>query len=365
MDAQKLYEKGEELRAASRFREAREVFEEALQVVPQGDSFLRLLILKRLGDCLRMVGDFEKGKRAYAEALELAQEMAEDLEVADCLVGLGLAERGLGELEEARKNFEKARSIYEEYDDPEGEAFTLWALGGLFRAMGELRKARETFQEALFLFGHLEEPSGLGYCHCGLGGLERVAGNFELSLHHYRTANAIFHDTQDRFGQAYSFCGIGNAHRMMGHFDEALRYFQKAAELYEDIGDEVSYAWTLWSWGTALKVLGELDAARGKLEASFGLFTKTRDTRGMVYYTLAMAEVAFLEGRREEALDLLGKAEDLLSERPFKLEKVHLKLYRFLLGDEVPLSIEEIRSEYRKIGAEFLKSSPSFPLNIP
>ncbi|MEN3203661.1 MAG: tetratricopeptide repeat protein, partial [Atribacterota bacterium] len=141
MDAKELYERGEEFRATSQFRKAVETFRQALEVVPLSDSALRLLLLRRLGDCLRMVGNFEEAKSAYSKALEVAQEVGDDLEVADSLVGLGLAQRGLGELEEAFRNFEKAREIYEEYDDPEGEAFTLWALGGLFRVMGELKKA--------------------------------------------------------------------------------------------------------------------------------------------------------------------------------------------------------------------------------
>jgi len=63
MRKEELYEKGEELRAASCFREAVLAFQKALEVTPSGDGAFRLLVLKRLGDCLRMVGAFEEAKK--------------------------------------------------------------------------------------------------------------------------------------------------------------------------------------------------------------------------------------------------------------------------------------------------------------
>ncbi|MEM3434470.1 MAG: hypothetical protein QXP27_09920, partial [Candidatus Methanomethyliaceae archaeon] len=176
--------------------------------------------------------------------------------------------------------------------------------------------------------------------------------------------NALFHETGDRFGQAYSFCGVGNAHRMMGHFPEALEYFAKAATLYEDIGDEVSYAWTLWSWGTALKVLRRFVEAKEKLEAASKLFGRTRDTRGMVYYLLSVAEIAFLEGERDKAVRFLKEAERSLLEKPFQLEWAHLKLYCYLVG-EGRETLQNIYEIYKRIGALFLQKFPSFPINLP
>ncbi len=192
-----------------------------------------------------------------------------------------------------------------------------------------------------------------------------MAGNFEESLVHYGTANAIFQEIGDRFGQAYSFCGIGNAHRMMEHFGDALEYFRRAEELYRDIGDEVSYAWTLWSFGTALKVLQDWKGAEGKLQEAWELFTKTRDTRGMVYHFLALSEIRVFEGRREEACSLLEEAERLLVGKPFQLERIHLELYRWLILGGDGTVLEDIRRSYRKLGANFLPISPKLPLNLP
>ncbi len=151
---------------------------------------------------------------------------------------------------------------------------------------------------------------------------------------------------------------------MVGHFEEALEYFGKAAALYEDIGDEVSYAWTLWSWGTAFKVLGELGKRVRNSRLPRGSLRRPRDTRGMVYYLLSVAEVTFLEGKKDEALGFLKEAEDLLVEKPFRLEKVHVKLYRWLMGEGED-SLSNIRGLYEGIGAHFLPSFPTLPLNIP
>jgi len=367
MEPVRLYEEAEVLRERCRFKEALELYKEALSCLGPEEGYGRLEVLKRIGDCCRMLGFFEEAKKAYKEALEIAIQGGEsDLEVADALVGLGLAQRGLGEIKEARHNLFKALELYQEYDDPEGEAFCLWALGGLLRAEGELLRAKEVFEDAVFLFEQLEDDKGKAYCYCGLGGLTRVMGKYDQSFYYYKNANQLFEKCDDLFGMAYSYCGIGNAYRLKEKYEEALAYFDKATTLYKEIGDKVSFAWTVWSKANTYKMLLALERGQEELIKAEELFEETKDRRGLILCKLNHAEILKLKGKDDKAIILWREAKEMVSNSPFKLEQCHVELYRYLMENNQDEGVFfDIIKMYKKLGSEWLKSKVWFPINLP
>lgn len=367
MDPVELYDKAEVLRERCKFKEALELYKEALVRLKPEEHHGRLEVLRRIGDCCRMLGLFEEAKKAYEEAMSIAmQGEGDELEVADTLVGLGLAQRGLGEIGEAKRNLLKALELYQDNDDPEGEAFCLWALGGLLRAEGELLKAKEAFEDAVFIFEQLGDNKGKAYCYCGLGGLSRVMGRYEESSYYYETANQLFQTHGDVFGMAYSYCGIGNAYRVKEKYEEALQYFDKATVLYNEIGDKVSFAWTVWSKANTYKMIFDLEKGEKELAKAKGLFEETKDKRGLILCKLNQVEILKLKGEHGKAITLLKEAKEMTINSPFKLERYHVELYQYLIEDnrnkEVLLDIIKM---YRKLGSEWIKTDVSFPINLP
>ena len=165
-EGEKYFQQGEDKRIGSNFTEALDAYQVALTHYPEEAIEQRLTCYQKIGDCLRMTGDFAAARESFSRALSLAQEAQEgedDVDVADVMVGLGLSVRGVGEVAEAQQYLERARGIYEEWEDPEGEAYALWALGGLRRIAGELRRAQQSFEEALSLSEGMEDPMGIGY----------------------------------------------------------------------------------------------------------------------------------------------------------------------------------------------------------
>ncbi len=108
LTAEQLYDQAEELREKARYREAIATYQKALKALGNRDLLGRLRIQKGMADCYRMVGDFEAAERFYREALRAAERLGDDLERADCLVGIGLSQRARGMLDEAQDNFQRA-----------------------------------------------------------------------------------------------------------------------------------------------------------------------------------------------------------------------------------------------------------------
>jgi tetratricopeptide (TPR) repeat protein len=369
-DGDRYFQQGEQQRIESHFAEALEAYQDALAHYPEEAIQQRLGCHQKIGDCLRMIGDFSAARDSFLRAFSLAQEAKEgedDVEVADALVGLGLSERGRGEVEEAQQYLERARGIYEEWEDPEGEAYSLWAMGGLWRIAGELRRAKQSFEEALFLSEGMEDPMGIGYALCGLGGVLRVMGLYRDSLAYYTRAHTTLQEIKDTFGTAYSFCGMANAHRMSGDFERALSYFDRATYLYQEIGDRISYAYTLWGEGTTFKMVGKEEEAIETFQSAEVIFQATGDQRGQVYTLLGKGEIALLRGEAAEAEGMMGEALGIAEDRLFRLEQCHCHLLQLLLRREEGehISLEEVRKEYRLVGSDFPQGEVSLPLNLP
>jgi tetratricopeptide (TPR) repeat protein len=361
---------GEQKRIKSHFAEALKAYQDALTNYPEEAIAQRRQCHQKIGDCLRMMGNFGAAKESFLSALTLVQEAQggeDEVDEADALVGLGLSARGLGELDEAQKHLEQARGIYEQWEDPEGEAYTLWAMGGLWRIAGELRRARASFEEALALCEGMGDATGIGYALCGLGGVTRVMGHYRDSLFYYTRAHTTLKEIDDVFGTAYSFCGIANAHRMRDDFERALGYFERATSLYQEIGDRISYAYTLWGEGTALKMVGKEEEALEAYQAAEAIFHATGDQRGRIYTLLGRGELALLQREAAVAEGIFREALGIAEVHPFQLEKCHCHLLLLLVRREAgeKITLDEVRKEYRRAGSDFPHGEVSLPVNIP
>jgi tetratricopeptide (TPR) repeat protein len=369
-EGDRYFQSGEQKRMESHFAEALDAYQTALTHYPEEAITQRLQCHQKIGDCLRMMGDFGAAKENFLRALSLAQEAQageNEVELADVLVGFGLSERGLGEVEEAQKHLEQARGIYEEWEDPEGEAYALWALGGLWRIAGELRRAKTSFEEALSLSEGMGDPTGIGYALCGLGGVTRVMGHYRDSLSYYTRAHTVLKEIEDVFGTAYSFCGIANAYRMIDDFERALGYFDRATSLYQEIGDRISYAYTLWGEGTTLKMVGKEEEALEVFQAAEAIFQTTRDQRGRIYTLLGRGELALLRRKTADAEGIFKEALGIAEAHPFQLEQCHCHLLQLFLSreDSEHITLEKVREEYRRVGSDFPLGEVSLPVNLP
>ncbi len=287
-----IFGRAERKRSLSRFLEAIPLYLEAKRLSGVDDE-LKSECYFSLGDTYRMVGDFTRAGRCYAQSRKILLAMGEEMRALDAMVGLGLSLRATGEVGESLALFNRALRTYKKYDDRAGVAFTLWARAGALRLKGDLKAAIAGFKEAKKGFSSLKDRSGVGYCLTGLGGTSRVLGRYGDSKRYYTEANRLFTRLKDTFGVAYSYCGIANSMRMTGDYKGSLRFFGKAKTNYRKIGDKVSYAYTLWGEGTALQMLGKDKEALKDFKEAQRLFKETSDRRGLIYCTLSMGEIDF------------------------------------------------------------------------
>ncbi len=313
-----------------------------------------------LANIYRMTGDFDSAIKHYENALEISESIGDDIIGADAMAGLGLSIRAIGRWKDAVKFISAARKIYKKTDDQKGIGFSIWAEAGALRVGGDITRTIKKFHEAMDIFNSLKFQPGIAYSMCGLGGAHRIAGKYKDSMNYYKKANKMFQSQKDKFGTAYSHCGIGNAYRMINNYKDAIKHFKKASRLYEDIGDIVSYSYTLWSFANVYKMKKDFLTSRNYINKALTNFKKTKDPRGIIYCSLTLGEMEFMEGNHASAKRRFLSALNSAAKHDFMLEKCHAEV---LLQNAISGLIQKKPGCYKKIGVDC--AEVSMPFNMP
>ncbi|MCX8069474.1 MAG: hypothetical protein N2738_03110, partial [Thermodesulfovibrionales bacterium] len=144
-----------------------------------------------LGHISRMLGEFERSKDFYKEAIELAETVENNQLIADCLLGISLSLKGVCLWKEALSMLAKAKKIYRRKKDKKALYYAAWAEGTIYRVAGEIEKSLACFHKAAEGFLKTKFTLGYVYSYCGLGGSYRIAGDIDKSLYYYRLANGL------------------------------------------------------------------------------------------------------------------------------------------------------------------------------
>ncbi|MEQ1747521.1 MAG: toll/interleukin-1 receptor domain-containing protein, partial [Saprospiraceae bacterium] len=116
--------------------------------------------LQALGDLERRLGNVERARSLYDEAIGLFKKEQDDLGRANALKALGDLESRLGNVERARSLYDEAIGLFKKEQSDLGRANALKALGDLERRLGNVERARSLYDEAIGLFK--KEQSDLG-----------------------------------------------------------------------------------------------------------------------------------------------------------------------------------------------------------
>ena len=117
-------------------------------------------------------GDYETARTLFEEALEIAQDHGNIMDVVHHLSGLGHVAHGRGDYEAACAFYQESLAAARRLGYKRMATFNLQYLGGLAWTQGDLPRSSSFFREALAYFGPAGDDLGIARC---LEGLCRVA----------------------------------------------------------------------------------------------------------------------------------------------------------------------------------------------
>ncbi len=135
----------------------------------------------------------------------------------------------------------------------------------------------------------------------------------ELEL--FTRAAQLYRGVGDSRGEADALFWIGCCLQVIRDDDGlAVPYFERARDLADQAGDKLSVSYSLRHLGFARLTAGDLDAAWQLMQESTVLRREADFLPGVAANLIALADIAALQGRRDEALALAAEAEATASE---------------------------------------------------
>ena len=207
-------------------------------------------------------GDYETAMDAAHQAVELAREIGNDLELANAIVGIGAVAAARGDHLEGVRRMEEARTVYRRIGNRSGEGVALANLGDFAASAGEHERAAELFREAL----------------------------------------DVFAEVHDAFGEAHARINLAAACVHLVRLDEAAEHARWCLRRYQRLGDDLGV-------GTGFQVMAGVALARADHDAAARLLGAADAARDAIGAVLEPTERAEHDRIQRELTQVLGAEE--------------------------------------------------------
>ena len=233
------------------FGDARGFYERLIELSPTIQHHFEYAYL------LQSLNDFEKARRHYEEALQIAIQNPElyKPDVAASLNNLGVLLRDTNDLKQAKDHYEEALQILRELakQDPEeylpNAATTLNNLGVLLSNTNDLMQAKDYYEEALWIRRELAKKNPEAYLPDvaaslnNLGNLLRDTNDFKQAQDYYEVALQIRRELARKNPEEYKpdvaaslnnlgvlLCDTNDLKQAQDYYEEALQIRRELAK---------------------------------------------------------------------------------------------------------------------------------------
>jgi tetratricopeptide (TPR) repeat protein len=151
----------------------------------------KISALNMMAILLRSWGRYQEARQAFEEALELCQQSQDQWTLSVTLNNLGYLERIQGRLEQARLAHQKSLELKQHFDDRRGIAVTLSNLAFVAAELGDYDQARCHHLQSLEISRQVGDLFGIHSSINNLGDLAYEMGDYEQAYAYHQQALEI------------------------------------------------------------------------------------------------------------------------------------------------------------------------------
>jgi tetratricopeptide (TPR) repeat protein/transcriptional regulator with XRE-family HTH domain len=260
---------------------------------------------------LRHDGPWAEAAVRHSAAIEAAQQIGDQLSLANALTDLAYVLLATGEYRAAALTRERALGVYRELGDRLGEAHVLTDLAEVRYLMGDYQAAAQLQEQALGVCRDLDDRHGQATALIGLGSVLWATGEYLAAVQALEEAVGIFRDLGDRHGQANALTSLGGVRQRTGDYRAAEQALDEALDVDRDIGNRQGQANALGRLGGVRQRTGDYPAAEQALDEALdiyrdignrGALSTILNERGTLY--LVSGEFTLAQGCHRQSLDL-------------------------------------------------------------
>jgi tetratricopeptide (TPR) repeat protein len=248
------------LQKQDKFKDARQVFEQAIEIAETLNDQSSLAIgLNCLGGLLQKQGKLEEAQQTFERGIKIAETLNDQSSLAIGLNCLGGLLQKQGKLEEAQQTFERQIEIAETLNKQSQLAIGLNCLGVLLQQQNKLEEAQQAFERSIKIAETLNNQSSLAIGLNRLGGLLQQQGKLEEAQQTFERQIEIAETLNNQSQLAIGLIYLRELLNKQGKLEEAQVAFERSIEVNEALNNQSQLA-------TDLKRLGRLLHKQGKFE---------------------------------------------------------------------------------------------------
>lgn len=164
--------------------------------------------------------------------------------------------------------------------------------------------------------------------HTILGIINKNKGYYLTALDHYLKALNTAEEIQDEGRLSACYNNIGNIHLLLEDYEKACEYFNKSLIIEENFNKPLQKSIRLYNLGDAYNKRDSFDLALSYFTNSLLIEQKLKNTEGVIYAQLGIADIYVKIKRFTDAQDLLKQIDEVLEKHQVE-ERI---LYETLLG---------------------------------
>ncbi|MEG4196744.1 CHAT domain-containing protein [Microcoleus sp. Pol12A5] len=184
---------------------------------PLGDRTAEATTLNNIGLAYNDLGEKQKAKEYFNQALPLFRAMGDRAKEATTLTNIGLVYSDLGEKQTALDYYKQALDLRQKAGDRRGEALTLNNTGTTYSELGKQQKAEEYFNQALPLFRAVGDRPGEALTLYNMANIKGDRGNLIAALTDIETSIKIIENLRTK---------ITNHELRLSYFATVQDYYQ-------------------------------------------------------------------------------------------------------------------------------------------
>ena len=218
----------------------------ALELANQIEDDLRIAsALKNIGSAYYVQSDFVQGLDFFKQALKINIEINNRQEIAACYNNLGLIYNNLGYYQEALKNHLSQLKINEEDNNLKGIAISKRNIGNIYNNLRENDKAIDYYISARDISEQLGDTNSVATTLINLGAVSMEINEYDKALEFFDKALKIKEQMNDVGNIAIIYSNLGVIQRSLGNYQLAVGHAQKALQLYESLNNKQGCAITM------------------------------------------------------------------------------------------------------------------------
>ncbi|MDY4043638.1 MAG: ATP-binding protein [Marinifilaceae bacterium] len=272
-----------------------------------GNKYGMMRACSELGKRYRETDRFNEATVWHRQALELAQQLCDTIEIIQIYNQIGTNFRRMGIMDEASTNHYEALALCEQYNDKtsymalKSRVVSLNGIGNVHLSMENYDAAIIAFRQALSGERHLKSELGQAINYANIGAIFEKQGKIDSAWIYYRCS--MLHNQAARSNLGISLCHtyFGNLLEKDKKWDNAIQEYRSAYDLMEKSQDR-------WHWIESCIALARVNISKGDMVSAQEYLTLASRTAKEIQSREHLREVYWLNYLYYEKLGDCPKA---------------------------------------------------------